>query len=125
MRKIIALLFMGFLIFDIKAQPRSVEYRSDDRTHELHSGDTICFLNGSLGGQFVHVFYMVGNIQKRKATFSAGFYTELIIDHFQVRKEKGVSRTYAVMNIANKPGWSVWAMLDDALVHKEIKIKSS
>jgi len=120
---IISLLLVGCLT-RVNAQKKFDYYQTIYEEFELRAGDTIQFLEGSLGGQFVHVFYMVGKVQKRKATFSSGFYTELVIDHFLERKEKGEKKIYAVMGIPNKPKWLVWALLDEALDQKEIKLKS-
>lgn len=125
MKKILILILLTLIIIsDLIAQKKISRYQTENGDLVLVEGDTIEFLEGSLGGQFVHVFFMVGKIQKRKATFSTNYYTELIINHFLQRKEKGKTITYAVMNIPNKPKWFVWARLDEALDNGEIKLKS-
>ncbi len=114
----------GFLSGNLKAQSTFNEYMIATGKLTLYAGDTIQFLTGSLSGQFVHVFYMVGSFQKRRAPFSSGYYSELIIDHFLRRKDKGLLKTYTVMAIPNRPQWEVWALLDEALNQNEIKLKS-
>jgi len=127
MNKVSILLFTVIIWItgsSVKAQKEITEYTSDNGSIFLHTGDTVEFLEGSLGGSFVHVFFMVGKIHKRKATFSKDYYTELLIDHFVQRREKGEMKTYAVMKIPNKPKWHIWALLDEAIIGKETKIKS-
>ena len=124
MKKILLLPLIIVLTFSFaKAQKKFYQYKKSSGDLVLNAGDTIEFLKGSLGGQFVHVFYMVGKIQKRKATFSSGFYSALIIDYFIGKKEKGEVVTYAVMSIPNKPKWSVWARVNEAINQKEIRLK--
>ena len=124
MKKLFLLVLLtGLLYNSVNAQNKLTEYTTGDGKMILHAGDTIQFLKGSLGGRFVHVFFLVGTFQRQKATFSTDYYSELIIDHFIKKKENGVVHTYAVMNIPNKPKWEVWALLDDALNQNEIKLK--
>ncbi len=104
---------------DLKAQKISTYKTMDGKT--LQSGDTVQFLEGSLGGQFVHVFFMVGSLQKRKATFSREYYSELIISHFINKKKR--DEIYMVMGIPNKSKWFVWAEVEAALKTKEIMVK--
>ena len=106
----------------VKGQKITIYQTMDGKT-TLSKGDTVQFLKGSLGGQFVYVFYMVGKVQKRKATFSGGYYTELIINHFLQKKERGEKKVYAVMGIPNKQKWFVWAEVEEALKEKEIRLK--
>ena len=116
------LLILLLLSLSMKAQKISI-YQTVDGKTTLSKGDTIQFLEGSLGGQFVHVFYMVGKVQKRRATFSGGYYTELIISHFLQKKERGEKKVYAVMGTPNKQKWFVWAEVEEALKEKEIRLK--
>ena len=83
------------------------------------------FLEGSLGGVFEHVFYMVGQVQKRKATFTSGFYSALLISHFLTKKEKGQEVVYAVLEVPNKPKWVVWVRIEEAIKSNEVEIRPS
>tara|TARA_B100000989_G_scaffold224802_1_gene172161 strand:- start:102 stop:479 length:378 start_codon:yes stop_codon:yes gene_type:complete len=110
------------LTFSCVAQKGMENYEMNDGT-VVNSGDTIVFTGGSLGGQYVNVFFMVGNLQKRKANFNDVFHSQLIIDHFLERKEDGEIKVFAVMEVPNQPKWHVWARLEEALKTSEITIK--
>lgn len=120
--RIFTLLLFLTLCVGVQAQKRLDQYTTSEN-EVINSGDTVRFLEGSLGGAFDHVFYMVGKVQKRRATFTSGFYSELVIDHFLSRREADGEVVYAVMKVPNKPKWYVRAQVDKALAAKEIEIK--
>ena len=113
---------MAVLNFQCIAQKGMESYGISNGT-TVNAGDTIVFTGGSLGGQYVHVFFMVGNLQKRKANFNDVFHSQLIIDHFLEKKEDGEIKVFAVMEVPNQPKWYVWARLEEALRSSEITIK--
>ncbi|XOV91530.1 MAG: hypothetical protein ACFHWX_15110 [Bacteroidota bacterium] len=113
---------IAILTFQCLAQKGMSSYEISDGSM-LNAGDTIEFTGGSLGGQYVHVFFMVGKLQKRKANFNDVFHSQLIIDHFLKRKEDGEIKIFAVMEVPNQPKWYVWARLEEAIDSNEITIK--
>lgn len=113
---------LAILAFQCVAQKGMESYEMSDGS-TLNAGDTIVFTGGSLGEQYMHVFFMVGNLQKRKAPFNDAFHTQLIIDHFLKKKEEGEVRAFAVMEVPNQPKWYVWARLEEGIKAKEIAIK--
>ncbi|MEQ8552114.1 MAG: hypothetical protein RIC06_10495 [Cyclobacteriaceae bacterium] len=113
---------LAILTFQCFAQKELESYEMNDGT-VVNSGDTIVFTGGSLGGQYVHVFFMVGKLQKRKANFNDVFHSQLIIDHFLERKEDGEIKVFVVMEVPNQPKWYVWARLEEAIDSNEITIK--
>ena len=116
------LLCMLLLNLECQAQKKLMGYELNDGTM-INQGDTIEFTGGSLGGQYVNVFFMVGKLQKRKANFNDVFHSQLIIDHLLERKEDGEIKVFAVMEVPNQPKWHVWARLEEALKTSEITIK--
>ncbi len=116
------LLGIVFLNLGCQAQKKLTDYQLNDDI-VVNAGDTIVFTGGSLGGQYVNVFFMVGKLQKRKAAFNDVFHSQLIIDHFLERKEDGEIKAFAVMDVPNQPKWYVWARLEEAIDSNEISIK--
>ncbi len=115
---------LAVLYFNIcSAQGKFYEYESETGNITVNAGDTVVFKQSSLNGAYAHVFFNVGSIQKRRASFTSDYYSELVVDHFLRRKEDGESKVFAVLAVPNKPKWFVWVRLEDALATKEIEIK--
>ncbi|MEQ8878622.1 MAG: hypothetical protein RLQ12_03275 [Cyclobacteriaceae bacterium] len=119
---IVVAIYMGLLVSGCQAQKKLADYQLKDGIM-VNAGDTVVFTGGSLGGQYVNVFFMVGRLQKRKAAFNDVFHSQLIIDHFLEIKEDGEIKAFAVMDVPNQPKWYVWARLEEALDSNEISIK--
>lgn len=100
------------------AQKKIDQYRTADGL-VLNSGDTIEFLEGSLGGQFVHVFTMWGKTPPVKAAFQ-GPGTKLIIEYFRMKKKE--DNTYAISKIPNVKNVWVWTDIESALRSREINL---
>ncbi|MEQ8880976.1 MAG: hypothetical protein RLQ12_15140 [Cyclobacteriaceae bacterium] len=113
---------IAILTFQCFAQRGMSSYEISDGSM-LNAGDTVVFTGGSLGGQYVHVFFMVGKLQKRKANFNDVFHSQLIIDYFLEKKEDGEVKVFAVMEVPNQPKWYVWARMEEAIDSNEITIK--
>lgn len=104
-------------------QKKFKSYQPVGKDYVLQVGDTLHFLEGALGGQFVHVYSLFGKAPPVRAPFQ-GNGSALLIDHFRRKKNDGVLTVYAVCKVPNVKNMVVYTAIDDALLAKEIKINT-
>lgn len=102
-------------------QKKFSRYQPTGKDYVLEVGDTLHFLEGALGGQFVHVYSLFGKAPPVRAPFQ-GNGSALLIDHFRRKKDEGVLKTYAVCKVPNVKNVVVYTDVDSALLAEEIKI---
>ncbi len=119
---IISLLLVGCLT-RVNAQKKFDHYQTMVEGFELRAGDTIQFLKGSLGGQFVHVYTLWGRTPPTRAAFQ-GANSKMLIDYFKRKKNRGVEKVYAVSKIPNVKNVLVYTEIESALKSKEIKFEN-
>lgn len=120
MRTYMAILFIAGSFFNANAQRTFKHYETEQVM--LKAGDTIQFNEGSMNGQFVHVYTLWGYVPPVKTPFN-GTNSWMVIHQFRRKKVKGEEIVYAIGFLPNMKNVRIYVAIEGAMESKEIRLK--